>query len=198
MRQTRDRLLSIIKEKALKLGTFRLSSGKVSHYYCDGKMVTQAPEALYLIANLIFPEVQRLRIDAIGGIEIGAIPIATAVSYLSYQKGTPVRAFIVRKTRKEHGTQKRIEGPLKASDRVLIVDDVVTTGASILGAIEAVEREECKIVKIIVLIDRLEGAREELTARGYDFEAIFTRHDLGVTDEYLARAETESSEGSLR
>lgn len=196
--KARDRLLELIKGKALKFGTFRLASGKLSYYYCDGKMVTQDPEGLYLIAHLILPEIERLGIDAIGGVEVGAIPIASVVSYLSYTKGRPVRAFFVRKTRKEHGTQKVIEGALKSSDRVLVIDDVVTTGDSILQAIKAVEEKGCQILKVIVLVDRLEGAKEKLARRGYNFEAIFTRRDLGVTDEYLARVKAESSEGTSR
>lgn len=191
-----ERLLSLIKERALRSGTFRLSSGKISPYYLDGKAITQDPEGLYLIANLIFSKIESLNVDAIGGIEIGAIPIACAVSYLSYEKGKALRAFIVRKAKKEHGTQKQIEGLLKKSDHVVIVDDVVTTGASIFQAIRAVEKEGAKIVKVIVLVDRVEGAREELEAKGYKFEALFTRYDLGISDEYLARFEGKTSGGS--
>ena len=190
----RERLLTLFKERALKFGIFHLASGKVSPYYFDGKVVTQDPEGLYLIANLIFAKIETLRINAIGGVEIGAIPIASAVSFLSYEKGKPIRAFIVRKKKKEHGTQKQIEGLLEKSDRTIIVEDIVTTGTSILGAIKAVEREGGKIVKVIALIDRLEGARARLEIEGYEFEALFTREDLGVSDEYLARFEAKTSE----
>jgi orotate phosphoribosyltransferase len=103
---------------------------------------------------------------------MGADPIAAAVAVASHQEGKPVPAFIVRADVKEHGTQRRVEGPLRAGSRVAIVDDVLTTGGSVLRAIEAVEAEGCRVVKVVVLLDRQQGGAEEIRGRGYDFAAI--------------------------
>lgn len=192
----RERLRQLLIEKVLSKGTFSLSSGAISHYYYDGKMATLDPEGISMIAELFLAEAQKCNVDAIGGLEIGAIPIATAVSQLSYKTDKPIRSFIVRKVAKEHGTHKRIEGPLRSGDRVMIVDDVVTTGSSVLQAIEEVEREGCRIVEVLALVDRLEGARERL--KNYPFGSLYTRKDLGVSDEYLVNTEEANTEWAVR
>jgi len=192
----RERLRQLLIRKALRKGTFRLSSGKISPYYYDGKMVTLDPEGISLIAELVHAEAQKLQIDAIGGLEMGSIPIATAVSQRSWNTEKPIRAFSVRKATKEHGTEKRIEGLLTAGDRVLIVDDVVTTGFSLKQAIAEVERVGGKVVEVLVVVDRLEGGQESL--KPHELRALFTRRDLGITDEYLAQAEEASSERAAR
>ncbi|MBM3240145.1 orotate phosphoribosyltransferase [Candidatus Poribacteria bacterium] len=172
------RLLELIKEHALRFGTHQLSSGKKSDYYIDGKMVTLHPEGISLIACIIFNLIQGLDVDAIGGLTMGADPIAAAVAYESFKQGQPIDAFIVRKEVKKHGTQKFIEGPLRKNSRVVIVDDVVTTGNSLVTSIQRVKEEGCKVVAVIALVDRLEGAREAVESQNCQFSPIFTRDDI--------------------
>ncbi len=183
------RLLDLIKQNCLKRGKVPLSSGTQSHYYIDGKMVTLSPEGCWLIAQLIFEllENEHVQADAIGGLTIGADPIATAVAYLSHERGKPIHAFIVRMEQKAHGMGKLIEGPLEDNSNVVIIDDVVTRGTSIHRAIEAVQDKGCKVVKVIALVDRLEGARKRLER--YDFTSIFTRDDILEKQNERTRAE---------
>ena len=176
----RERLLQILKKKAVLYGDFVLASGKRSSYYIDGRLVTLEPEGSYLIARLILDLLKDEGVDAIGGPTLGADPIVGATVAASYIAGRPLLGFLVRKAEKTHGTQKRIEGPLREDHRVAIVEDVVTTGQSALDAIEQVEAVGAKVVKVIALIDRLKGANELLTEKGYSFTALFTRKDIGV------------------
>ncbi len=167
-----DRILQLFKDHAILRGDFTLSSGLKTSYYFDGRKVTLWPEGAYLIGRRIYRMLVEVGAEAVGGTTMGADPIATAVAVVSHLEGSPIPAFIVRAEVKGHGTQKRIEGPLKAGSRVAIVDDVITTGGSVLRAIEAVEAEGCHVVKVVVLLDRQQGGAEELRSRGYDFSAI--------------------------
>ncbi|MFA6599626.1 MAG: orotate phosphoribosyltransferase [Candidatus Omnitrophota bacterium] len=172
-------LLNLIKEKAFKKGDFTLASGKKATFYIDGKQATLDPQGLFLTGKLILMMLHGVNADAIGGPTMGADPIAAAVSVLSSQTGHPLKAFIVRKAAKDHGTQKLIEGPeLKEGDRVVMVEDVITTGGSVLEAIRQVEAAKAKVVKVICLVDRNQGARELLSA--YPYTPIFELSDLGV------------------
>ncbi|MBI5554553.1 MAG: orotate phosphoribosyltransferase [Elusimicrobia bacterium] len=159
-----------------------LSSGGKSNYYIDGKLVTLSPKGSYLLAAYIFStledEIRAQKIDAIGGLTLGADPIVSAVILISFIRKYPIKGFIVRKEPKKHGKQLMIEGPLQAKERVVIVEDVTTKGKSVLKAIEEVEKIGCRVVKIISLVDRLEGAAEEFSQKGYKFEPLFTRKDL--------------------
>ena len=175
--EMRDELLKLVKEKALQKGDFILSSGKASSFYIDGKQVTLHPQGILLVAKTILGMLHGTQADAIGGPTLGADPIAAAVSLLSSQTGHPLKAFIVRKEEKKHGTQKRIEGPaLEKGDRVVVVEDVITSGKSVLVAIHEVEKLGCRIVKVICLVDRQEGAEAILAPYGYS--PIFTKTDL--------------------
>jgi orotate phosphoribosyltransferase len=123
--------------------------------------------------------IQGTHVDAVGGPTLGADPIAAAVSLLSYQTGNPMKAFIVRKEAKQHGMQKMIEGPLlQEGDRVVVVEDVITTGGSVLKAIQELEKLKVKITKVICLVDRNEGAQEALAA--YNYSPIFSLKDFGL------------------
>lgn len=174
-------LLNILKEKALEFGEYKLSSGVSSAYYIDGRRVTLNSKGTYLTATLFLEALRNDKFDAIGGPSVGADPIVGAISALSYSQGRAVDAFIVRKHPKMHGKGQWIEGPLEAGSKVVIVDDVSTTGESILDAIKRVEEIGCKVVKVVVLVERLEGgARKKLKEHGYDLTAIFTSKDLGV------------------
>lgn len=179
--KTKKRLLQIIKEKAVFHSPVRLSSGKKSSYYIDARRVTLSGEGVYLAAKVIFDLVKDENIDAIGGPTMGADPIVGAVVCLSYLNHLSIQGFIIRKEPKEHGLQRLIEGPdLKKGSRVVIIDDVVTTGKSTLKAAKAVENSGCKVVKIIALVDRLEGGRQELEKNGFKFTPIFTVKDLDI------------------
>jgi len=157
---------------AFLTGEFTLTSGKKSNYYIDGKKITLSPEGAYLVGKAIFDELIKTGVDAIGGVATGAYPMVTAVALVSHLEGKPIPAFIVREVTKEHGTMRQIEGQLKEGSRVAIVDDVLTTGGSVLKAIEEVETVNCKLVKVIVLVDRREGGSDRLKKEGYDFTAL--------------------------
>ena len=153
-------------------GEFTLTSGKKSNYYFDGKKVTLSPEGAYQVGKVIFDQLAGVGIDAIGGVPVGAYPMVAAVALVSHLEGKPIPAFMVREETKEHGTKRKIEGHLKEGSRVALVDDVITTGGSLLRAIEAVEMAKCKVVKVVALVDRHEGGSDRLKEEGYDFSAI--------------------------
>lgn len=163
---------------ACRFGTVTLSSGKVSDFYVDGKQITLAPDGAYWFAAWIVQTVLPRGIVAVGGPSIGANPVAGAVALLSHEAGTPLRGFMVRPAAKEYGLQHRIEGPLRAGDHVAVVEDVVTSGKSLLQAIAAVEDAGAQVVVALALVDREEGGAQALAGAGYDFEAVWTRADL--------------------
>ena len=183
-----------INVQAFMHGDFTLSSGKKSDHYFDGKKLTLSPEGAYWVGKTIFEELANSEIDAIGGLTIGADPIASSVAVVSHLEGRPIPAFIVRDTAKEHGTKKEIEGGLKEGSRVAIVDDVITMGGSVRKAIEAVEAEGCEVVKVIVIVDRNEGGSERLRERGYDFEAIINLPPSGEA----SISESSAVKGEIR
>jgi len=167
------RILQIARDiNALSEGEYTLSSGKKSNHYFDGKLVTLSPEAAYLVGKVVFDELAGIDVDAIGGLAIGADPIATAVAVVSHLEGRPIPAFIVRDERKQHGTRKKIEGHIREGARVVIVDDVITGGSSVEEAIKAVQEAGCEVVKVIALVDRHEGGSDRLRAAGYDFSSL--------------------------
>lgn len=178
--EAREELLKLVKEKAVRKGKHTLSSGKTSNYYIDGKQVTLDPHGILLVAKTILSLLQGTQADAVGGPTLGADPIAAAVALLSSQTGKPLKAFLVRKEEKKHGTQKRIEGPaLERGDRIVVVEDVVTSGQSVMAAIREVEKLKCRVVKVICLVDREEGAKKLLA--DYNFSPIFTQTELGLS-----------------
>ena len=175
--EMREELLKLVKEKAVRKGEHTLSSGKKSNYYIDAKQVTLDPHGILLVAKAILAMLHGVQVEAVGGPTLGADPIAAAVALLSSQTGRPLKAFIVRKEEKKHGTQKRIEGPsLERGDRVVVVEDVVTSGKSVLDAVKEIEKSNCRVVKVICLVDREEGAAQLLSA--YNFSPIFTKTEL--------------------
>lgn len=175
----KEELLEFLKEKAVVRGARTLASGKQSDFYIDGKQVTLDPNGLLAVGKVILSMVAGAKVDAIGGPTIGADPIAAAVAMLSSQTGHPIRAFIVRKEAKKHGMQKMIEGPvLREGDRVVMVEDVITTGGSVHSAIQEVEKLGAKVVRVICLVDRGDGAEKILGP--YNYTPIFTLRDLGV------------------
>lgn len=176
----KEDLLKLIREKAVIHGERRLASGKISNYYIDGKQVTLDPQGIFLTAKVIQAMIHGSHAELIGGPTMGADPIVSAVSLLSSQTGNPLKAFIVRKEAKDHGTQKMIEGPaFQEGDRAVVVEDVITTGGSVLRAIKEVEKAKARVVRVICLVDRNEGAKELLGP--YNYTPIFNLSELGLT-----------------
>lgn len=174
----RARLLALLREKAVSKGDFTLASGRSSSYYVDGRLVTLHPEGAYLIARVILDLLDREGIEAelIGGLSMGADPIAGAVAAVSHTLGRPLSGFMVRKKAKDHGTGKLVEGDLTGGARALVVDDVITTAGSTLEAIRAVEQAGCSVVAVICVIDREEGGRAAL--EGYRFLPLYRVSEL--------------------
>lgn len=161
----REKLIRLIYEKAFKYSeepVFKLTSGALSQYYFNCKTVTLSPEGMYLIGNIIYDMISPLDVKGIGGLTLGADPISCAVAYTSFLKGKPVQAFVVRKKAKEHGTMQWIEGNIKEGDSVVVVDDVITTGSSTIQAITRLKEAGVFVKKVIVLVDRQEGGRENI------------------------------------
>jgi orotate phosphoribosyltransferase len=174
----KDALLKVLFHASFKRGKFRLSSGRESDFYLDAKQTTLRSEGSLLVAEMLLDEALNADIDAIGGLTIGADPIIGSVLTLSAVKAHALRGFIVRKEVKEHGTQRLIEGPIKKGDRVIIIEDVVTTGASAYKAVRAVEDVPCEVVKVIPLVDRDEGSRGFFEKKGYDYSPLITMEDI--------------------
>ena len=186
----KERLIRLIYDKAFKYSeepVFKLVSGRMSNYYFNCKTVTLDPEGMYLIGNVIFEMLQRLPVAGIGGLTLGADPIADAVAYTSYLKGKPIQAFVVRKSAKSHGTMQWIEGNVKAGDRVVIVDDVITTGKSTIEAITRAREAGLEIVKVVALVDRQEGGYEAVLESIKDIKADYNLVEPVITrDEVMA------------
>lgn len=180
--EERQRLKEIILEKSYRRGAFKLSSGMESDFYIDGKQTTLSAEGGYLCGKLIFGIIKdhQQKIDAVGGMTLGADPLVTAASVVSYLEKAPIPAFIVRKESKGHGTEQYIEGlsNLPAGGTVALIEDVVTTGGTLLKVIERVEAQGFKVELIITVVDREEGGKEALAEAGYPLKAIFTRQQL--------------------
>jgi len=177
----KDRLIELVIEKAFRYSeeaVFKLVSGRMSNYYFNCKSVTLHPEGMYLIGNIIFDLIPDHGVKGIGGLTLGADPLAYAVAYTSYLRGNPVEAFVVRKSAKSHGTMQWIEGNISAGDRVVIVDDVITTGKSTIEAITRSQEAGLKIVKVIALIDRQEGGKEAIEALGFELTPVVTREEV--------------------
>ena len=179
MSEDRETLKLILKENSILLGKFKLSSGKESNYYIDARLTTLHPEGVYLAGKIFLDEILKdSEIVAVGGPTMGADPIVGSILALSHQGSHSIRGFLVRKEEKQHGTGKLIEGNLMSGDKVAIVEDVATTGESILRAIDAVENGGATVEKVLVMVDREEGARKILEDIGYEFFSIFRVEEL--------------------
>jgi orotate phosphoribosyltransferase len=177
----KNELIKILISKSVKIANtpeFKLVSGKTSKIYIDCKKTTCNAKGKVLIGNLLFDRISNLDVNAIGGLTLGADPIASAVSYASEIEKKPINAFIVRKKAKKHGLKKTIEGDVKKGDKVVVVDDVITTGASTIEAIEKAREFGLCVVKAVVLVDRHEGGKENIEKTGVPCEAIVTKTEL--------------------
>jgi len=183
MASAREGLLRMLAEKSFRLGNFKLSSGGTSDYYIDCRLTTLDAHGALLTGQAVLEETQRRgwKVDAIGGLTMGADPIVVATSVISAQQNTPINSFLVRKAEKAHGTGQRIEGFREKPARVVIVDDVCTTGASTIQAIEAAREYGFEIVGVLCLVEREEAggrANVEQAASPAPFVALFTANDV--------------------
>lgn len=184
-----ERLLKLIQNEALEIGKVKLSSGKISDYYIDAKKISLIPVGAYLTAKLML-DMMSPDIEAVAGLTLGADPIVASITLLSYievlqhpisPSSRPIPGLIIRKEPKKHGTRKFIEGPeIGKGAKVAVVDDVVTSGGSLLRSIDRVEAEGYKVTQVMAILDRLEGGRERLAEAGYRLEPILTRQDLDL------------------
>lgn len=170
----RSELLSLLATRSAKRGSFTLASGRQSSLYIDARVTTMSPEGLSLIGPLGLAAIRDRgwAADAVGGLTLGADPIAYAISYASAGTRSPVRAFTVRKEPKTHGTGRLIEGPFRPGDKVVVIEDTITTGASTRKAVDAVRAAGGRVLGVLALVDREEGGREALEADGLDVAAL--------------------------
>jgi orotate phosphoribosyltransferase len=164
----RDELITLLATRSAKRGNFTLASGRQSSLYIDARVTTMSPEGLAIIGPLGVTAIHDAAWtpDSVGGLTMGADPIACAISYASATSTSPLRAFTVRKEPKVHGTGKLIEGPFRTGDRVVVIEDTITTGGSAKKAIDAVRAAGGTVVGVLALVDREEGGRETLEAQG--------------------------------
>lgn len=184
--QARAELAGLLRQKSIFHGEFTLASGAKSNYYFDCRLTTFDPRGAWLVGQLVHTVVRReeaarkVQVAAVGGLTMGADPVALAAAVHSgwAQDPTPLQAFSVRKAPKAHGQGRQVEGNFRKGDTVVVVDDVVTRAESTLAAIDAVVREGGTVAFAVALVDRQEGGRERIEARGYSLVALFTRDEL--------------------
>ncbi len=181
----RDQLLALIKELAIVHGRVTLSSGKEADYYVDLRRITLHHRAAPLVGHVMLDRLEELgfgpgEIDAVGGLTLGADPIAAALLHAAASRGLDLDAFVVRKAAKAHGMQRQIEGPGVAGRRVVVVEDTTTTGGSPIQAIEAVRAAGGEVVAVATIVDRATGAGEKIEALGIPYHPLFTLADVGL------------------
>ena len=170
----KEKLLDILKKEAFFREKITLSSGKQSDYYIDARRVTLSAAGAYFCGKVILDMVKGDTYEAIGGPTLGADPLVGAIAVLSYQANKPTKTFIIRKAPKAHGKQQQIEGPLLSDGaRVILIDDVATTGKAFLESLEVMKKNNIKAVKAICIVDRNEGAKEALAKEGCELVSIF-------------------------
>jgi orotate phosphoribosyltransferase len=176
--EARARLRDIIAEKSQLAGTFKLASGGTSGFFFDMKPTLMDPEGSNLVAELILDLLKDEKVEFVGGLELGAVPLAAIIAQKSHYSGRPVPAFLVRKEPKSRGTEKVIEGNIRKGAEVVILEDVTTKGNSALKAVEAARAEGCVVRRVVTVVDRLDGARDNLKAHGLELSALFTKDDF--------------------
>jgi orotate phosphoribosyltransferase len=177
----KNELIARLCEKSFKFSqepVFKLVSGGMSRFYVNCKPVTLSARGMFLAGHLVFEALGDAQIGAVGGMTFGADPIAVATAFASELRGQPINAFSIRKTQKDHGIVKWIEGDVKPGDRVAVIDDVATTGGSTIKAIERARAEGLTVVKVVVLVDRQEGGLDNIRRQVADTSAIVTRDEL--------------------
>ncbi len=181
MSPAESQLLQLLKERSFRRGTFRLASGGVSDYYIDGRMTLVYSEAVPLVGEILYERTRDLNAQAIGGLAVGAVPLATAAVHAYHLHGRRMEGFWVRDKERTHGTRKLVEGNLQPGSRVVVVDDVITEGRSSLKAVAEVKAMGCEVALVLAVVDRLQGAEAAFRAEGITkFQSIFTIRDFGV------------------
>ena len=180
MTDAEQQLLALLKRRSFKEGEFKLASGATSDYYIDGRMSAVFSAGAYLIGQVLYERTKDVAFDAFGGLEVGAVPLTAAAAVHYHLNGRTLEGFWVRDRQKAHGMRKLVEGGVKPGDRVLVVDDVITSGMSALKAVEAVKEIGCEVVQVLALVDRLQGAEQACRAAGVAFRSVFTIRDFGV------------------
>lgn len=177
-------LLAILIERALVRGAFGLAAGGGSNYYLDARAVSMSADAAHLIGDVLYERTRDLDIAAVGGLAVGAVPL-TAAAVISYRlHGQKMEGFWVRDEVKTHGTRKRVAGNLCPGSRVVVVDDVITTGTSALRAVDAVRDHGCEVAAVVALVDRRRGAEDLFRGHGIEtYRPVFTTRDFGIPDE---------------
>ena len=181
MIKIKNELIEIICKKSFKYSkepVFKLVSGKMSCFYINCKPTILSPRGMFLTGSLVFDAIRDYNVAGVGGLTFGADPIAIATAFTSELKGDPVKAFSIRKTKKDHGIVQWLEGDLKPGDRVAVIDDVATTGGSTIKAVKRAESEGLKVVKVVILVDRQEGGIENIRKHVDDVSSIITRDEL--------------------
>jgi orotate phosphoribosyltransferase len=175
-----DRLVSLLATRSTRRGNFILASGRQSNVYIDARLTTMSPDGLATIGPLALDRLNAtgLNPDSVGGLTLGADPVSYAIAYASAQAGMPIRAFTVRKEAKAHGTGKLIEGPFLPGDRVVIIEDVITTGGSALRAVAAVRDAGGVVIGVLAVVDREEGGREALAPTGVPVLALASASEI--------------------
>ena len=175
----KERLLEILRKDAFFKEKVILSSGKSSDFYIDARRVTLNAEGVYLCAKVILDMVKDDQVDAIGGPTLGADPIVGAIGVLSFQAHRPINTFIIRKAPKPYGKQQQIEGPLlKSESKIVLIDDVATTGKAFMESLDVLKKMGLKAPKAICIVDRNEGAKEMLASQGCQLLSMFTLKDF--------------------
>ena len=177
----KNELIKILCEKSFKYTeepSFKLVSGRMSRFYVNCKPTVLSPRGMFLTGHLVFEAIRDLDVKGVGGLTFGADPVAVATAFASELKGKPIHAFSIRKTQKDHGIVKWVEGDLEPGDRVVIIDDVATTGGSTIKAIERAQSEGLEVVRAIILVDRQEGGLDNIRKVIPDTKAIVTRDEL--------------------
>ena len=185
MTDTEKRLLELLTQRSFKRAPvgqpFTLASGEKSDYFIDGKTTAVSSEGATLIGEVLYEHTKDANIDAIGGLQVGAVPLATAAVIAYHRHGKPIEGFWARDGAKDHGTKKLIEGAMRPGMRVAVIDDVFTKGGSTLKAVQAVRDFGCEVVLVLALVDRLRGARQLFRDNGItDFRTVFTIRDFGI------------------
>ncbi|MET8542923.1 orotate phosphoribosyltransferase [Kitasatospora sp. NPDC004799] len=178
MSNDRDALLAQIKDKAVVHGKVTLSSGKEADYYVDLRRITLDGVAAPLVGRVMLDATSHLEYDAVGGLTLGADPVAASMLHAAAARGQQLDAFVVRKTGKAHGLQRRIEGPDVKGRRVLAVEDTSTTGGSVLTAVEALREAGAEVVGVAVIVER--GGAAAVEAQGLEYVTAYTLDDLGL------------------
>ena len=177
----KNELIDLLCRKSFKYSeepVFKLVSGRMSNYYINCKPATLSPRGMFLAGHLVFEAIRGLKAAGVGGLTFGADPIAVATAFASGLKEEPVNAFSIRKTMKDHGIIRWIEGDLSQGSRVVIIDDVATTGGSTIKAVERARSEGMEVIKAVILVDRQEGGLENIREHVEDVTSIVTRDDL--------------------